>query len=104
MTAKDMEIIKENIICLGKIVNTYGKGRYNSQLSIMQDIIFCIDADISEENKQKYIVSRYELLFPPSGGLSDFFIHHDNFEKRKELNIPLENAENNLWNVIRKYV
>lgn len=105
MTAEETKIIKDNILSLGEIVIMHGQGKYQTSLSIMQDMLSCIaDEDVSEEEKQNYLVSRYQLLFPPRGGLSDFMIYHDDFDKRKELNAPLENAGNRLWNVFRKYI
>lgn len=105
MTAEEMEIIKDNIIGLSIIVSMHGQGRYQTSLSIMKDMLSCVsDENMPEEEKQNYLISRYQLLYPPRGGLSDFMIHHDDFEKRKKLNAPLENAGNRLLDVFQKYM
>lgn len=104
MTAEETKIIKDNILSLEKIVIMHGQGKYKTSLSIIQDMLSCIaDEGMSEEEKQNFLILRYQLLFPPRGGLSDFMIHHDDFDKRKELNAPLENAGNRLWDIFRKY-
>jgi len=39
-------------------------------------------------------------LYPPRGGLSDFFIWPNDFSERVRLNGTLNNIEENIWRIL----
>lgn len=44
------------------------------------------EADKEDVTARMRVFREYKELFPPHGGLSDFFIWHEEFETRKQLN------------------
>ncbi|EUJ42263.1 hypothetical protein PRIP_16897 [Listeria riparia FSL S10-1204] len=50
-----------------------------------------------------HVVRLHRSLYPPREGLSDFFIWDDDFQKRRELNAPLEKILEDIWAILKKY-
>lgn len=45
----------------------------------------------------------HEALFPPRGGLSEFFIWSNDFDERLRINKPLEEVRRKLWAIIKEF-
>lgn len=58
------------------------------------------NASDNEEN----IIHAYKVLYPGIGGLSDFYIWDDDYQKRCFLNEPLERIHKELWNLLKGYL
>ena len=56
------------------------------------------------ENIEDEILRTYKSLYPGIGGLSDFYIWDDNYEKRCLLNEPLERIHKKLWDLLKSYL
>jgi hypothetical protein len=41
----------------------------------------------------------YQSMYPPRGGLTDFFVWRDDFEERRKANQPLDQIKENLKNI-----
>ncbi len=104
MGEDDLKNLKEPFIRLKELVKMYGGKHYSIQIGIIEDIIDCINSDLSNNEKSEYVIRNYKNLFPPYGGLSDFYIHHDSYDERLKLNKPLDEINNKLWSIIKKYV
>ena len=104
MTEEDFCELREIFLQLGKIVQRYGEKYYTIQLGIISDIIKCIDSGLNKEEKTEYILYRYKALYPSSGGLSEFYIHNDDFQTRLKINEPLEKLRDNLWMIMKQYI
>lgn len=96
--------LKEPFINLKELVKIYGEKHYRIQIGIIEGIIDCINSDLSDNEKSEYVIRNYKNLFPPNGGLSDFYIHHDSYDERLKLNKPLDEINDKLWSIIKKYV
>lgn len=103
MTENELNELRTWIIQMGKIVQKYGKGHYDHQLRGLMSIVNCIDSDADISEKENYIISTYKDLISSRGGLSDFCIFDNNYERRLELNKPYEEARKNIWNLISKF-
>lgn len=104
MTKQELYELKGICIHLGEIIQEYGK-KYNvCQIRVLSDIIHCINSNMDEEEKEKYILGKCRLLYPPQGGLNDFYIHNDDFAIRLKLNEPLDRLKEDLWNIIKVYI
>lgn len=71
------------------------------QLKTIQSAIEVLESDCSLEEKESCIVESYKLLYPTRGGLSEFYIWDKDFERRKELNEPLERISDSLWKIVK---
>lgn len=104
MTEQELARLREICIQLGKTIQKYGEKYYLSQIKTLYDIVQCIDADIDVKEKTKYILDRYRVLYPPHGGLNEFYIQDDDFTTRLKLNEPLDALKEDLWGIIKAYI
>lgn len=104
MSENELKNVYELFIKLKELVKLYGCRDYKIQLNIIDSIIDCIESNCSSDYKTKYIVRSYKNLYPPQGGLSDFYIHNDDYEERLRLNKPLDEINDKLWNLIKTYL
>lgn len=104
MTEQELSRLREICIQLRKTIQKYGEKYYLSQIKALYDIVQCIDADMDEKEKTKYILDRYRVLYPPHGGLSEFYIQDDDFATRLKLNEPLDALKEDLWKIIKSYI
>lgn len=91
---------------LYKILKKYGQGEIDSQTRVVKQIHeFLISLSSSIGNEEQHINEvrkMHESLFPPRGGLSDFFIWSNDYDERIQLNEPLENVKkeiHDIWNL-----
>ena len=104
MTEKELYELKEIFLQLGKLVQKYGGKYYSIQIKVISNIIECIDSEATEKEKTEYILERYKILYPSKGGLSDFYIHDDDFHIRLKLNEPLDELKEKLWMIMKQYI
>ena len=104
MTEKELYELKDVFLQLGKFVQKYGTKYYTIQIKTISSIIKCIDSGASEKEKTEYILDKYKILYPSKGGLSDFYIHDDDFHTRLKLNEPLDELKNKLWMIMKRYI
>lgn len=104
MTNQELDELRDIFYELGKLVQRYGGKYYTIQLNIIMGIIECIDSEATKEEKTVYVLERYKALSTPRDGLSDFYIHDDDFHTRLELNKPLDGLKERLWEIMKQYV
>lgn len=104
MTKAEIDILRDIFIKLGKMVQKYGQGCYEAQLRILSRVINCIDSYDDDCEKAAYIIKYYKVLFPSRGGLSEFYIHDEDFQTRLRLNEPLDKLREELWAIMQKYI
>lgn len=104
MDKKELSELREVCIQLETIMQKHSGNYYKSQIKALYDIVNCIDSDDNEEKITKYIISRYKVLYPSHGGLNEFYIDNDDFEKRLKLNEPLDKLKERLWSFFKLYV
>ncbi|MBC2370116.1 hypothetical protein HBP99_15910 [Listeria booriae] len=86
------------------IVKKNGGSEYISQISTIESILSCLrDNEFTDTSKMEYVVSRHRELYPPRGGLSEFFIWDNDFQTRKRLNKPLDTVRDDIWAILKKY-
>lgn len=104
MTNEEIAELRLLYIELGKIVKKYGQRYYFYQLKIILDVIACIDFDMSNEEKTDHLIYYYRILFPARGGLTEFYIHYDDYETRRRMNKPLDDIEDKLRKIMKPYM
>jgi hypothetical protein len=99
----NLGVAKQLFTELLEILNKYGDYSVHNQKGMIMDILDIIDSDIDEEQKFAEVKSRYKDLYlrAAKGGLSEFYIHRDDFEERKALNEPLDNIDDMLWDMFQ---
>jgi len=104
MSEKELKNVQELFIKLRDLLIVYGGKYYRIQLNIIEDIIDCVKSHWDNDKKTEYILKKYKRLYSPQGGLSDFYIHHEDYEERLRLNKPLDEINDSLWNLIKQYI
>lgn len=72
-------------------------------IPLISDTIDILDSQESEEDKTLFVLRSYSALFRTRGGLSEFYIWDNDFEKRLALNEPFEKIRENLWSIMKPY-
>ena len=85
-------------------MNKYGKNNYRVQLGFIDELLNSLEEDGTNDNKQEKIVYYYSILYPPYGGLSDFYIPHSDYKTRIELNKPLKEMNDRVWEIMKQYM
>ena len=75
-----------------------------NQYLIVCDTIAFLNSDESNENKFYYTLRNYKALFTGKGGLTEFYVWNDDFDKRQKINQPLEIITDELWTIFKDYV
>ena len=104
MTKQEIDILHDSFCEIKKYVNKYGKNNYRIQLKFIDELLNILKEESANDNKQEKIVYYYSILYPPYGGLSDFYIPHSNYKNRIELNKPLKEMNDRVWEIMKQYM
>ena len=104
MSESELNILYDRFVKLRELLKLYGGKYYIIQYRVIEHIIACIKSDLPYDDKEKYLVRNYKNLYPANGGLSDFYIQHDNYEERLKLNKPLDEINETLWSIMKDYI
>ena len=104
MSESEFNILYDQLERLKDLIKVYGGKYYRIQYGIIENILDCIKSDLSCDDKEEYIIRNYQKLYPANGGLSDFYIKHDNYEERLKLNKPLDKINETIWGIIKNYL
>lgn len=96
--------LRDAVIQLGKLVQAHGIKYYLPQLRQLSRMLECIDSDVEPDEKTEFLVHSYRDLFRPKCGLSEFYIHDDDYETRRRLNVPLDKAVNTMREILKPYM
>lgn len=103
-TNRDLKKLKILFPELLNFLEQYGNARIKPQMSTIATIIDYINnSNDGAKTKIMYVVKLHRSLYPPREGLSDFFVWDDDFQKRRELNAPLEKILEDIWSILKKY-
>ncbi|MEH7225523.1 hypothetical protein V7112_17075 [Bacillus sp. JJ1566] len=92
---------------LNEIIEQNNNGEFNYHISeikyAIQLINNCIENDYADSidviNELKNIQQK---IYPPRGGLSDFFIWKSDYEERIKANEPFEKLSDELWQLLQQ--
>jgi hypothetical protein len=98
------ELIKQYKVILKSLLQ-YGDASNKPQINQI-----CLIVDLLEESRntesEDTLLNRIkklnDILYPPRGGLEESYIWSDDFDKRIELNKPLDHAKERTWNILNK--
>ncbi|EMG28417.1 hypothetical protein X560_2446 [Listeria fleischmannii 1991] len=93
----DFEELKKQYLILYYAVREYGDSTNSSQLKSLEQLLVELD---KESPDIKRIKDLNLSLYPPHDGISEFFVWDDNFEKRLDLNEPIDNAKKITWEML----
>ncbi|EUJ26618.1 Uncharacterised protein [Listeria grayi] len=92
-------ILQEQYQLLLKYLNKYGDSSLNPQISNIKLILEILNKDKNGTNLDN-IREINDSLYPPRGGLSEFFIWDNDYEKRVLLNEPVDRAKEITWDIL----
>ncbi|HEX9060220.1 MAG TPA: hypothetical protein VF941_08560 [Clostridia bacterium] len=83
----------------GDSETNYAKGTLANMIKVITDILNSPDS-INLKEVFDEIIERYKGLYPPRGGLTEFFIWRDNFDDRVKANKPLNDIKEAIKSII----
>ncbi|EUJ33770.1 hypothetical protein MFLO_01010 [Listeria floridensis FSL S10-1187] len=89
--------LKKQFLILYAAVKKYGDATNNPQLRTLEQLLMELEKEFPDI---KVIEDLNHSLYPPHGGINDFFIWDDDFDKRLELNAPIDNAKQITWEML----
>lgn len=87
------------------ILNREDTGEISVAIKIIKNSIDILTTSLNTDQKniRKTLTEVrlfYKSLYPPHGGLSDFFIWRDDFDERVKVNQPLESVQDEIWRLL----
>ncbi|MFJ7934399.1 hypothetical protein [Sporosarcina sp. NPDC096371] len=71
-----------------------------NQIKSILDVLKIMPSDESEDIIIEKVRKMNDFLYPPRGGLAEFYIWSDDFDERIKLNEPLDIAKQTTWNIL----
>lgn len=100
----NIDRIKELFYQLQEYLKRYGDTSIRNQCRIVENTIACMNSDEADEYKFNYTIESYRALFTGKGGLTDFYVWDDDFDKRLKINEPYEKITDELWDIFKDYI
>lgn len=100
----NIDRIKELFYQLQEYLKRYGDTSIKNQCRIVENTIACMNSDKGDEYKFNYTIESYKALFTGKGGLTDFYVWDDDFDKRLKINEPYEKIIDELWDIFKDYI
>ncbi|MFC4620535.1 hypothetical protein ACFO4N_17730 [Camelliibacillus cellulosilyticus] len=96
--------LKEQYKVILDYLNQYGDRTSKPLIDQINNILSTIDNQSFEtiEKKMSMLRQMNDALYPPRNGLDEFFVWDDDFNRRKQLNTPLNNAKNLTWSILNR--
>lgn len=66
-----------------------------------------IEVLLSEEKEKikfKNVIHDYKIIFQQKGELAEFYVWDDDYDKRIQINAPLDRIRSELWNIMKPYI
>jgi hypothetical protein len=76
----------------------YAKSELRKDIQMIEDILNHNSADLNEVFLE--VKESYQSMYPPRGGLTDFFIWREDFEERRKANQPLNHIKDELNKIL----
>ncbi len=97
--------IKDLFTELLRLLETEGGAEVDYAKKELQRNVLMIEAVLSDitvdfDKVFDEVKASYHSMYPPHGGLGDFFVWRDDFEERVKANQPLDNVKNELKEIL----
>ncbi len=76
----------------------YAKKELQRNILIIEEVLSNITVDFDKVFGE--VKASYHSMYPPHGGLTDFFVWRDDFEERVKANQSLDNVKNELKEIL----
>lgn len=100
----NIEEMKQLFIELEDHLRKYGNNSILSSYKLVRSTIKFLESNESDEDKKDIIIYSYKMLYSEKGGLSEFCIWDNDYDKRVTLNEPLERIHSELWESVKEYL
>jgi hypothetical protein len=106
VSVKDLERIKDLFKKLLYILATEGDNELNYSKNELSANIMLLEEVLGKEKADRNeifatIKESYQSMYPPHGGLSDFFVWREDFEERRKANQPLKAIKKELDTIFK---
>jgi hypothetical protein len=100
----DLSRVREFFKALLDILETEGDYEIDYAQNELKNNISLIDEALKNDAADlraifSEIRRSYQSMYPPHGGLTDFFVWRDDFEERRKANQPLDQIKENLKDI-----
>ena len=103
MSNEELNHLKELFEELKATMKKYGTYGDRYMFYTLCEIVDIMNSDLTYEEKKVLILSRYDRLYIPHGGLAEFYIElSDEPKKMRELNISLGNLKDEIATMVKK--
>ncbi|MGX4669007.1 hypothetical protein JNUCC74_07310 [Cerasibacillus sp. JNUCC 74] len=92
--------LKNQFLIIIDVLRKYGDNSNKPQILIIEEILNILESNEEDMIKFEKIKVLNNKLYPPRGGLGEFFIWDDDFDKRIEKNEVLEYAKGFTWKIL----
>ena len=87
-----------NIKLILPLLNQYNDGTIHAQISFLQGL----ECALENGDSLPTIREIKDILYPPRGGLSDFFVWKNDYLERLRINEEIETYNNRLWELLNQ--
>lgn len=84
-----------------RFLNQHGGRSVEIQKGLIADLRQTIAGGADDGAKASEALRRFKQLYPPRGGLSDFYVWIDDLEQRKKINQEFDRIGNQIWDMLK---
>lgn len=100
----DLERVCDLFAEIDAFLKKYGDPSIRNQHLLIKDTIDLLRSAENNETKTELLIRSYKALFTGKGGLTEFYVWDNDYEKRMAMNEPFEHAADELWKIMKEYV
>lgn len=82
----------------------YGGLSIKNQHLLVKDTIDLLNSSEDDKTKKEMLINSYKSLFTGRGGLTEFCVWDNDFDKRCAINEPFELATDELWKLMKPFI
>lgn len=99
-----IQSIENTVADLLTILKKYNNGNISYQIDRLEEILNIIKSNESSDVKERTIIALVESIYPSRGGLTDFYVWKEDAKERIEINKPISELNDRLWNLVKSNI
>lgn len=93
--------IEKTVSDLLSILKEYNNGHVSNLITKLEDLLYIIRSNDDKDTKEIKSTTIIEALYPIRGGLTDFYVWKEDAKERIEINKPISELSDKLWNLVK---